>query len=850
MESLFNVGSGVVANYISTELLQGLTKLKDDGELQKFKADLLVWCLMFEATHDGTIASRNEFAEYVKNYRIVESVTNYVLFPEEKSLTEQSFLSNMLDDMIQGIENKLLHELSPEDKEVIFIFLKELFNKTKDFISHRLPDQQKILLYKLCQHEAWDAQMESYIQKHFDITEEKLSQLLMVFDKTDIPDISQLPQEFEQIILNCNRSLRESQKKVQVYTSDDLNFNDVYVPPSFDIVTRDKDDAWYLDNRFLYQKSKHNLPIEERWKQIDTIFNTSNIIYVVGGAGYGKSLFLKNLCVNPQRLAGFNDEPRLIIRGDLKRMIQSDGMFKPMLQYLEECLVHTCLQKPDELYPNFLNLCLKAGRCLILLDALDEVANDQRNELHYQIITFFQHLGNSNKVCITSRDRGFIPDNQSTICFIINPITIQNVGEYVDNFISLGKFPPNERDHFINQASNLVDKGFVTGFLTLSLLLAIYKNEQELPFNKISLYEKCFDYIANSRERLKLLLRNSSTGEKYDWDVLNKLMSEATFMHLARLSTPNNRDISQEEIYDLIANLYKTRFQYPAKCKDATDMFLQFCSDRTEVLVPSPNSNLEYRFFHRSIYEFFYSNYLVQTVKNPKVVFKRLYDFSVDSEIFELIVALYYKKNPISLRKLLQHSFEQVEKKLKFMFKRKTEETLDILIMLMQYTDENDFVKRFIKLFMTQWNSISLWSINSSPTQIRTVFKKDVNYYIELYQKNQRFYDLKITQGIIYYLLLNQSFYNVLLEAKDYTSSSLEWKSTFGFNYAQLLSLHPNWFTKMEHIFNNLKEPRAICKTFEIPNEGSTQLSAFANQVCLCSQEDRKRIYLSVLTLI
>lgn len=276
-----------------------------------------------------------------------------------------------------------------------------------------------------------------------------------------------------------------------------------------------------------------------------------------------------------------------------------------MLEYLSECLTNGSLQSPEELPPDFLRRCIRAGRCLILLDALDEVGNDQRNELHRLVITYFREHGAKNKVCITSRDRGFIPD-EKIFCLSIQPIKEKDIREYVDRFIALGKFQESEKERFIRQASSLINRGFVRGFLTLSLLLAIYKNEQELPANKVALYQKCFEYIANIREKNKKLLYNSSTGREYDWEMLAKLMGDATFMELAQLGTPSNRDIPRDAIDDLMTCLYGQRFHSETECREAVEVFLQFCADRTEVFVSSPSSNTEYRFFHRSFYEYFY----------------------------------------------------------------------------------------------------------------------------------------------------------------------------------------------------------------------------------------------------
>ena len=507
MSSLSDVVGGVAINYISNDFLKKLEEINGRHSFAKFKTALEEWAINFEKNHDGTIATSSEFIGYVKNYHIVEEITRYVIYPKSTGLEEKNFLDSLLQKMVQSFENSPSRKLSLEDKSVIADFLNSILAQTKDFVTQQLPSREQDILYNLCQLQIRE-------NEFFKKTDKKLSQIMDSIRKPNTikEDETQLPPDFDQLILDCNDTLRKSMEKVKVYSWDDLSFMSVYVLPSLKIDmppfvrhANIRENNNISPTSLLYSNLYDSLNsltsvlsdedidslfqtdyVERRKALINSIFSYSHIIYVIGGAGFGKSLFLQSLCVNPSMLDGYDDAPFLIIRGDLKRMIQSDGVFKSMRQFLEECLVHTSLKKPDEFPPNFLHRCLKAGRCLILLDALGDVGNDQRNELHQRVISYFQGANSSNRVCITSRDRGFIPV-KDIVCFSICPITDRDVGEYVDRFITLDKFPEEERDRFIQQATGLVNKGFVRGFLTLSLLLAIYKNEEELPANKVAL---------------------------------------------------------------------------------------------------------------------------------------------------------------------------------------------------------------------------------------------------------------------------------------------------------------------------------------------------------------------------
>lgn len=717
-----------------------------------------------------------------------------------------------------------------------------------------------------------------------------------VFNKQDISE-SDFELKINETIIKCNTILHRTQNKVRVYSWDELDFNAIYVPPffsnrprfdydtnhhngsknndksklhieeeSFSTLTDfildldekyinnilDLDEKYInnileLDEKYIlergdYRKQKRSL--SERNKIINDLFLYDNIVYVIGGAGYGKSLFLKNLAVNPYLLKDFDKNPLLVIRGDIKRLIHSDGTFKSMTEFIEECFINSSLKRSDEFYPNFLETCLKTGKCLILLDALDEVGNDQRYELHQLIISYFKDIYPNNKVCITSRERGFIPCKDIK-CFYIAPIVMNEVEEYVDKFIELGKFNADEKQRFLDQTLVLVQKNFVKGFLTLSLLLAIYKNEQELPANKLLLYEKCFEYIANTREKNKKLLLNSGTGKEYDWNILAKLMNDATFMELAQLGTPNNSDIEKDKIYDLMIALYEKRFYNRTECRIATEIFLQFCSDRTEIFVPSLNSNREYRFFHRSFYEYFYAKFIEARTNDVKETYKKIYNFDVDSEIFELLLTLYGQRNPCYLRNLILYAFVKAESSIRGS-KEDFEKCISILVMMMQVVDEKDLIARFITLCMENGEIISSCSSILEFDLFNDPIKRNISFFIEKFNENSMFYLSKIRAELIKFFLENSIYCKNIL--KNVVIKDTEPQK--GFAYSRFMILLPDCYELMEKIFDKFAHKRYLLYVEKLDGKSVNDLLVFVSKVNLLPLKKRIQVYNAILAKI
>ena len=610
------------------------------------------------------------------------------------------------------------------------------------------------------------------------------------------------------------------------------------------------------ENDRLYKTDATTCGEEDRTKSFDIrnervgqLFSSDDIVYVIGGAGYGKSLFLKMISVNPSVLQSFDKKPYLIIRGDIKRLINNDGTFKSMSDYLRESFTSGCLHDESELHPDFLMKCLKAGRCLVLLDALDEVASDQRNELHRLVINYFRATHPNNKVCVTSRERGFIPLENIT-CFNIQPIDVAHVEEYVDNFIKLGKFDNEDKVRFLEQSSELVLEGFVKGFLTLSLLMAIYKGEQELPTNKLALYEKCFEYIAITREKRKRLMLNSSTKEEYDWVTLAKLMSDATFMELTQLGAPNNADVSVEKIEEIILSLYEHRFHSSIECKMATEMFLHFCADRTEVFVPSPSSNTDYRFYHRSFYEYFFSRYIEAHTSNVCSTYDMLLELDVDSEIFELLISLYERRNPLYLRELVNYIFERAENFWGDGIPYDSTKPLDILALVMQSVDELDFVERFIDFVLSDPFTLFGRTFTVEFRLIANTLKRNEQYLIDRFNANSSTYIVRIQNQIAEKIVRNKVWAFDLLKCPSAETSLYIGGDIFsqkGFEFYWILSIIPNAEEIFERIFKVFADAKQVILVKDIERKGRDSLMNFARGMNFLPPKNRENVYRALL---
>ena len=236
----------------------------------------------------------------------------------------------------------------------------------------------------------------------------------------------------------------------------------------------------------------------------------------------------------------------------------------------------------------------------------------------------------------------------------------------------------------------MVDKGFLNSFLVLSLLINIYKAERELPENKLELYQKCFEYISNKREKEK-------SQEKYDWALISTLMKDNTFMELANLCLPNNSDVSKDIIKERLTQIYKTKYVSENQTELAIDQFLIFCSDRTELFVPASGEDC-FKFFHRSFFEYFYSQYIFTRMSSVEEIYDAWRTFDVDSEIFELTLAMFKQKNESKYQEIVEFLLKKLEKAFSNNIERIN--VMNMLVLCMQVIDDELYKKQFVNFIV------------------------------------------------------------------------------------------------------------------------------------------------------
>lgn len=643
-----------------------------------------------------------EFNSFIQTPFFKDIIQNYIIYKisgkcEENIAKIKKKNTDLITerDIINFLSNHLYKEYSTDiitipSKTLIRQFFEIFFKCAINYVVSFLNNENKMEVFFI--NERIDFVYESIMSR--------LDETIDIINRTMKCEIIPVKNMYDDDVIKYHNILKTYNSRAHVYLLDTFDFSEFYVPPFLRHISPEQEMrehiSWVRRDHLKYIQSSSEIWKKDYFDDWKYIFDCSSIVYVIGGAGYGKSLFLKKIINDFCNMNILNISEYLVIYGDLKSFYAEGSQPISMIKFLQNSMVKETLMDEKHFPIDMIEYYMKMGRCLLLFDALDEVSKETREKLHKNIIAFFKNQNPNNKICITSRDRGFIPQKDVEV-FDILPLNKIQIELYVDNIIKLGRFDANDKDSFLEQSNILVQKGFLNSFLVLSLLINIYKAERELPENKMELYQKCFDYIACRREKEK-------TKAKFDWDLISCMMKDNTFMELAKMCFPNNNDIGKNEIVNMLCKTYRRKYQSEAETERAAEEFLVFCSDRTELFVPAPGED-RFKFFHRSFFEYFYSQYIFLRIRKVEDMYKSLQQFDVDSEVFELTLAMIKQKDEPRYQELMEYMFVKMEENTKN--QKENLDTFNILTLGMQVVDDNVYKNRYIDYLLKNRETIT-----------------------------------------------------------------------------------------------------------------------------------------------
>jgi hypothetical protein len=284
------------------------------------------------------------------------------------------------------------------------------------------------------------------------------------------------------------------------------------------------------------------------------------------------------------------------------------GLLDYLRQYAEESLCAKAL--PQGFFEHWLD----RGRALILLDGLDEVAEEaQRRKVAEQIETFL-HQYRDNPAVITSRPAGYrwdFFDLDEFPHYTLEPFDDKQVATFIDHWydsrLKDDKAKADRRKADLQKAFEKSDrvKMLAKNPLLLTIITLIHRYQAELPRQRHKLYEKAVETLLTSWDSGKEIKLYEVLAYLKQDDLLYVLKKLAYWIHTQGNAGEEDGGtlIDKDELLKQLSQEIKTlKSCKPHEAKQEADRFVDFIQKRTGLL--NEQGRDRYAFVHKTFQEY------------------------------------------------------------------------------------------------------------------------------------------------------------------------------------------------------------------------------------------------------
>ena len=295
------------------------------------------------------------------------------------------------------------------------------------------------------------------------------------------------------------------------------------------------------------------------WEYLTAAATQNHNLVVLGAPGSGKTTLLKHLTLTlttPEKLPApaqhLPKTPILLWLRYYAARIEAEPNFSLLTAVREE------LARREENIPlDWLAQDLQNGRCLIMLDGLDEVAKPQ---LRRQVVTWVQQqmqLYANNRFIITSRPFGYRDNPLNGVLVLeVRPFTPEQVRQFIHNWYLANEIKSAGHDDKgvrldarqgaedllvrLRQTPVLLDMS--VNPLLLTMIATVHRYRSSLPGRRVELYEEICEVFLGKRHEAR--------GISYD---LTPAQKKRVLQPLAyAMMSKRQREISIEEAMAVI----------------------------------------------------------------------------------------------------------------------------------------------------------------------------------------------------------------------------------------------------------------------------------------------------------
>ncbi len=319
----------------------------------------------------------------------------------------------------------------------------------------------------------------------------------------------------------------------------------------------------------------------------------------------------------------------------------------------------------------FFEYWLEDGRTLILLDGLDEIADESKRYAVVQQIENFLGQYHKNIAIITSRPAGYRRDFFRTEEFPHYELQLFNddkIEQFINNWyesLFLDQTEAERRKESLRKALDDNDriKLLARNPLLLTIIALIHRYQAVLPKERYKLYDKAVETLLTSWDANKEL-SNHSVLQYLELDDLQRLMERLAYWIHTQGNTGDQEGgtiIDQEELIEQLSREIKTlkpieRYQ----AKQEAERFIGFIRERTGLL--NEQGQDCYAFVHKTFQEYLCAqeiNYQADNEDEFEIILNTIKENLHDAHWREVLLLLISQQKPKKAAKAIRSILNQ-----------------------------------------------------------------------------------------------------------------------------------------------------------------------------------------------
>ncbi len=339
----------------------------------------------------------------------------------------------------------------------------------------------------------------------------------------------------------------------------------------------------FVEPTLLEKEENENGQIIYKQRKTASILQSNKSVFIIGESGSGKSTLFRQLSKQIVEQNSLRNDyelyPIIISFNQIKR--NNFSIEKTIHEYFS-----------NELYNDLMidaNSILRENKCVIFIDALDEIASNTEKELAFDCIQSFSEQYPSIKLICTSRPSDFLYQcctDKGFRSLEIDGINRRQMTQYIQTYFS-GNEILSKRLIKSLQDSGLWDKLPQTP-MTLALITVIFDEKHlEIPSTITDLYSIFIDLLLKKFEF-------KSTIDIIETDIKHRLLANlAKEMHINKLVS-----IAKDDALRIISSYLQDRGQYNVNIEELLNDII----NNNALLIYNERAELQFK--HLSFQEY------------------------------------------------------------------------------------------------------------------------------------------------------------------------------------------------------------------------------------------------------